>query len=298
MVAAISWLGQCPVEKREALRREAGAAEGRANLTTPDRGIAPGLAGASPDVPATGGGGVVGVQGDTCRWCASCLEERRAIYCSRKCRQAAWRLRGRRGTGNDGSRRPASPTPGVFAYADPPYPGTAKKWYGDQPTYAGEVDHAELVASLGAGGYAGWALSTSSRALSDVLPLCPPGARVCAWVKPIGVSGDTYGLHSTWEALIVVGGRKRRPGIRDWLRAMPARGWGTLPGRKPIAFCAWLFDCLGMEPGDTLVDMFPGTGAVSRAWVELSSRSVGVADGCSERRMVLASLVDERPEDG
>lgn len=135
------------------------------------------------------------------------------------------------------------------------------------------MDHRELVASLAAAGYAGWALSTSSKALRDVLALCPPGARVCAWVKPIGVPPATYGLHSTWEPLIVVGGRKLRPGVRDWLNAQPARGGGILPGRKPIAFCAFLFRALGMVPGDRLVDLFPGTGIVTRAWEELSSRT-------------------------
>jgi len=161
----------------------------------------------------------------------------------------------------------------VFAYADPPYPGLAKKRYGAEPTYAGEVDHPALIASLTAAGYAGWALSTSSKALRDVLPVCPAGARVCAWVKPIGVWPAHPGLQSRWEALIVVGGRHRPPGVRDWLRAQPARGWGDLMGRKPVAFCAWLFDCLGMVPGDRLVDLFPGTGAVTRAWGELSSRA-------------------------
>lgn len=213
-----------------------------------------------------------------CGWCPSLVDGRRAKYCSRKCRQAAFRLRRRRGDPSSGAGAP----PGLcFAYADPPYPGLSAKFYRGEPSYQGEVDHAALIASLRAVGYAGWALSTSSKALRDVLPLCPPDARVCSWVKPIGVPRSTYGLHSRWEALIVVGGRKRRPGVRDWLRAQPARGWGTLMGRKPIAFCAWLFDCLGMIPGDELVDLFPGTGAVARAWAELSSRTettLAVAD--------------------
>jgi len=59
---------------------------------------------------------------------------------------------------------------------------------------------------------------------------------------------------------------------------MPARFGGELPGRKPIAFCAWLFDCLGMVPGDTLDDLFPGTGIVARAWGELSSRKCAKID--------------------
>lgn len=157
-----------------------------------------------------------------------------------------------------------------FAYADPPYPGLARKYYQHEPTYAGEVDHAALIASLEASGYDGWALSTSRDALRTVLPLCPEGAKVCPWVKPIGVSSKTRGLHNTWEPLIVVRGRELQPGKRDWLCAQPARGGGSLPGRKPLAFCAFLFDALGMLPGDEFNDLFPGTGVVSRAWAALS----------------------------
>ena len=203
-----------------------------------------------------------------CGWCRRVEVSERARFCSRVCRQAAFRLR-RRST-----LATVASAAGVFAYADPPYPGLAARYYRDQPTYAGEVDHAKLIASLRASGYTGWALSTSSEALRDILPLCPPEARVCAWTKPIGVPSTTNGIHNTWEPVIVVGGRQRQPGVRDWLRAMPARlGGETLPGRKPLAFCAWLFDLLGMQPGDTFVDLFPGTGVVTRAWAELSSRA-------------------------
>jgi len=165
-----------------------------------------------------------------------------------------------------------------FAYADPPYPGTAARYYKGEPTYAGEVDHRALVSLLqerrlssGPDRLDGWALSTSARALRRILPLCPEEARVCAWVKPHGASPLTYGIHNCWEPVIVVGGRQRRPGARDWLSALPARGGGTLPGRKPIAFCAWLFGLLGMEPGDELEDIFPGTGVVTAAWRQVSS---------------------------
>lgn len=191
-------------------------------------------------------------------------------FCSRLCRQAAWRLRGR-AVGGVAVAGGLATAPARFAYADPPYPGLAKRYYGREASYAGEVDHAQLIASLGASGYAGWALSTSPAALRLVLPLCPAGARVCSWVKPIGVSPQTFGIHNTWEAVIVAGGRRLRPGVPDHLRAQPARKWGSLMGRKPVAFCAWLFDLLGMLPGDELIDLFPGTGAVSRAWRELSS---------------------------
>lgn len=223
---------------------------------------------------------------DACRWCGSRLQQRRvdAVYCSRRCRQTAWRLSRRRG----GPVAGPSSGPGLFIYADPPYPGTAARYYRHEPTFAGEVDHAALIASLTTSGALGWALSTSAAALRDVLPMCPPGARVCSWVKPIGVSRQSHGLHNTWEPLIVVGGRALRPGIRDWLRAMPARGGGELPGRKPIAFCGFLFDALGMLPGDELRDIYPGTGVVGRAWHELSARSS--ATGVARRRQSATRL--------
>ena len=155
-------------------------------------------------------------------------------------------------------------TPKRICYADPPYPGLSSKYYSDEPTFAGEVDHAELVSLLQR--YDGWALSTSARALRDILPLCPPEARVAAWVKPNGADPRTRGPHSLWEPVVYIPARLRRPGVRDWLSAKPARGGGTLMGRKPIAFCAWLFQLLGASPVDEFDDPFPGTGMVSRAW--------------------------------
>lgn len=181
-------------------------------------------------------------------------------WCSKKCRQAAFRLRVRGGTLERAAR------PIRVAYADPPYPGLAAAYYAREPTYAGEVDHPELIARLVRDYPDGWALSTSAESLRDLLPLCPQGAHLCPWVKPIGVPPATLGLHRTWEALIVVGGRQRPPGVRDWLCAQPARRGGTLPGRKPLAFCAFLFRALGLEAGDELVDLYPGTGVVGRAW--------------------------------
>ena len=69
-----------------------------------------------------------------------------------------------------------------LAYADPPYPGCAHL-YKDHPDYGGEVDHAELIERIDRD-YDGWLLHTSATALPKVLPLCPPEARVMAWVKP------------------------------------------------------------------------------------------------------------------
>lgn len=166
----------------------------------------------------------------------------------------------------------------TFCYADPPYPGRA--WmYRDQPDYGGEVDHAALLAQLEDGRHAGrwngWALSTASDALQSVLPLCPENPQLCAWVKPRGV-GAALRATKTWEPVIVVGGRAELRRVRDWLRAFPARGGGTLIGRKPLAFALWLFQLFGMRRHDRIVELFPGTAMVTRAWAELhASPSAG-----------------------
>lgn len=160
--------------------------------------------------------------------------------------------------------------PRRIGYGDPPYPGMARRWYGDQPDYAGEVDHVKLIERLRT--FDGWALSTSAKTLRQVLLLCPDDVRVASWVKPNGVSRKTRGPHNTWEPVIYVPARYRCPGVRDWLRAKPARGGGTLPGRKPRAFWLWLFQLLGMAPGDEFADFFPGSGGGDRHW-----RAVGGA---------------------
>lgn len=211
------------------------------------------------------------------------------MFCSRRCRQIVFRLRRRRAT----LERAGSPL--RFAYFDPPYPG--KAWmYRGHPDFAGEVDFAALIAGASAPGvYDGWALSTSMRSLRWVLPLCPEGARVCPWVKPHGAAPRTYGMHNCWEPLIVVGGRQLPPGVRDWLSALPARSGGDLPGRKPLAFCAWLFDCLGMVQGDTLDDRFPGSGIVGRAWRELSSLEQRREASPLPARRFLSSIGDGSP---
>lgn len=193
-----------------------------------------------------------------CGWCRSELAATQVLWCSKRCRQAAFRFR-RLSVVED-----LGDTPKRLAYADPPYPGLAAKYYRDEQSFAGEVDHRRLLEQLAT--YDGWALSTSAKALRDVLPLCPPDARVCPWVKPIGASTRTRGLHNTWEPLIVMPARQRKPGIRDYLSAQPARGNGSLMGRKPARFCVYLFEALGAAAVDTLDDLFPGTGIVGRSF--------------------------------
>jgi hypothetical protein len=179
-------------------------------------------------------------------------------YCGRLCRQQAFRAR------RAAQLRESDAQTKRIAYADPPYPGRAWMYKG-HPDYAGEVDHAELIASLKYS-YDGWALSTSADALQDLLPLCPKGVHVASWHKPLAAQATTRGMHNVWEPVIVWPARELRPGVADALRALPARGGGDLIGRKPLKFCGWLFGLLGALPGDEFSDLFPGSGIVGRAW--------------------------------
>jgi hypothetical protein len=157
------------------------------------------------------------------------------------------------------------------AYADPPYPGQAHL-YADHADYAGEVDHAALLAELRL--YDGYCLHTSSPALPDVLALWggefgADGERIMAWVKPFAAFKSNISVAYAWEPVIVKACRKPVVGghlvMRDYVveRITTRRG---LAGAKPDAVCCWLFEVLGMRRDDTLVDLFPGTGAVGRAF--------------------------------
>lgn len=219
-----------------------------------------------------------------CLWCRSLLEPSRLRWCSKKCRQTAYRFRELSVVEDLGD------TPKRLRYADPPYIQRAHLYRG-QPTFAGEVDHAELVSRME--GADGWAISAAGHdadRLAQVLKLCPPGVRVAPWVKPNGVSSKTRGPHNTWEAIIYKPARLRRPGFRDYLSAKPARGGGKLIGRKPLAFCAFLFQLLGASPMDELDDMFPGTGIVGRAFAEFKRASLGTRGGVVSLEASAASV--------
>ena len=190
--------------------------------------------------------------------------------------------------------------PRRLAYADPPYPGRARRYYGDHPDYAGEVDHAELVASLSAD-YDAWALSTAADALQDVLAVCPPGVRVAAWHRGARPHRSATGPINAWEPVIYGGQFRRAHQVDASALAMrdasgrssatrrgeqldPSRGSSrrvdsfvfapaartTDPdrviGAKPAAFWGWVFDLLGATPIDSFTDVFPASGAGTRAW--------------------------------
>jgi hypothetical protein len=174
---------------------------------------------------------------------------------------------------NTGERVSESRRSGVvMGYADPPYPGQAKRLYGDHPDYAGEVDHAELIPDLLARFPDGWALSTSVRALPAVLRLCPDRALVCCWLKR--ATSPPMGDHRmySWEPVILCDTPNPVVPTRMHCEAntaqytFRAKGVEYVVGAKPQAFSFWLFAAMGLRPDDEFVDLFPGSGAVTEAW--------------------------------
>lgn len=182
--------------------------------------------------------------------------------------------RGREPWSEKNIRRPfGDPAPMRVAFADPPYPGQSERHYGDHPDYDGEVDHAGMIERLM--GYDGWALCTGAWMLTDVAALCPKGTRVLVWRKDVrwkpGVS-----VSFSWEPVLIYGGRRRHrhaTHLAD-LISTPAvyETFGTKSiGIKPYPYCAWIFEALGCVAGDRLDDLFPGSGAVGRAWERWAS---------------------------
>ncbi len=146
------------------------------------------------------------------------------------------------------------------------------EFYGDQHPEAADYDkpetHQKLIDRLCGEFPDGWAMSLTSTTLRDILPMCPEDVRVMAWVKPFASFKKNVRVAYCWEPVIVRGGRKRGEGmltVRDWVAEgiTLMRGF---PGAKPEAFCFWLFEVLNIKRDDEFVDLFPGSGAVGRAW--------------------------------
>jgi len=162
-----------------------------------------------------------------------------------------------------------------IAYADPPYIGQAKKHYGKEVSYGGEVDHVALIKTLVE--YDGWALSASSPSLQYILSICPENVRVAAWVKPFASFKPNVNPAYCWEPVLFVPARKRgrdKPTVRDFVSANITLKKG-LSGAKPPAFGEWIYDLLQMEPDDDFFDLFPGTGAVADAITSAKQKEKG-----------------------
>jgi hypothetical protein len=162
--------------------------------------------------------------------------------------------------------------PITVAYADPPYLGQCGRYEHNHPDgrcWDDPDTHTRLVARLSLDFPGGWLLSLSVPSLRAILPVCPDDCRVGAWVKTYCVYKPNVNPAYAWEPVIWRGGRKRarrENKVRDYHSCGIRQGKNFFFGAKPDGFCFWLFDLLGLRPGDTFVDLFPGSGAVTRAW--------------------------------
>lgn len=177
-----------------------------------------------------------------------------------------------------------------LAIADPPYPPRlctknylrprASRWYGstfvasddqvadvhpDAAEWDNAATHRALLERL-MDEYDGWAIATAPDGLEAYAPL-PPGARIMAWFKRSGQPGG-HRIHSLWEPVIAyppIGRRDNRGRgcVPDVLIATPPQN--GFRGAKPSEWVAWVLDALGYVEGDTVDDLFPGSGAVASA---------------------------------
>lgn len=166
-----------------------------------------------------------------------------------------------------------------FAYADPPYLGLAEKFYGHLHPEAAAYDdpetHRQLIARLCDEFPDGWAMSLHSPALREILPMCPPDVRVMSWCKSFASFKRGVLPAYAWEPVIMRGGRshgiatKTRTGgvplVADFMVA-PITLRRGFTGAKPDRFVWWVLACLNVKADDEFHDLFPGSGAVGRAW--------------------------------
>ena len=172
-----------------------------------------------------------------------------------------------------------------LAIADPPYLGRGRRWYdksapatrtgrhgggGDHHPDAAEWDrplrHAALIHQLDSD-FDGWALACASDSLL-LLASFAPTARVMVWHKTNAIPSGNR-IRSAWEAVLVrvPPGRHRHgsgPKASDALTC-PTIATGFV-GAKPPKWTRWVLDALGYDPEiDDVVDLFPGSGAVTAA---------------------------------
>lgn len=112
----------------------------------------------------------------------------------------------------------------------------------------------------------------------SILPLCPADARVAAWVKPFCAFKRGVRPCYAWEPVIFWRGRnpsnghKHPPPVKGGTQTTPKDFLAEsitlrkgLTGAKPARYCRWVLDLLGWRPGDEVVNLFPGTGAMTLA---------------------------------
>jgi hypothetical protein len=164
-----------------------------------------------------------------------------------------------------------------LAYADPPYLGCCGLYGHHHEAPFGCWDHTEnhyRLVSMLAEEYDGYVLHLSTPSLPDYCAAMrdyeqDQNWRTMSWVKPFAAFKANVPVAYAWEPVIVKPARKPevtgRAIMRDWIDAPITMERGTV-GAKPERVCMWAFEMMGAHPDDELVDLFPGSGAVTRAW--------------------------------
>lgn len=166
------------------------------------------------------------------------------------------------------------------AYADSPYRGCCALYGHHHPDglcWDDAETHRLLVERLNRVYPDGWALSCKSNAaeLADFIAWAGAGVRISAWVKPFAIFKPGVNPAYTWEPVLWKGGRAKRsrqePTVKDHAIEDAALVESVtlkkgLTGAKPARFADWVFDLLGLQAGDTLDDLFPGTGIIGERW--------------------------------
>lgn len=142
----------------------------------------------------------------------------------------------------------------------------------------------------------GWAVCASAPSLRLLLPMMPDDIRIGVWVKTFSAFKKGVRPAYAWEPVIWRGGRNPSAGFRH---APPEKGGKQntpkdffethtqvneglacpitlkkgLTGAKPEDFCRWVLDLLNVQPGDTVVDVFPGTGVMGRMAAEITEEA-------------------------
>lgn len=185
-----------------------------------------------------------------------------------------------------------------LGYADPPYLGCCSYYghthygfthgVGERPFDGGCWDnvetHGALIRHMRAAYPDGWAMSLTAPSLVILSRFVIPHVeRIGAWVKPFASFKPGINPGYCWEPVVFSGGRKRgrdEDTVRDFVSANIVLERG-IKGAKPAAFCNWILDLLGFQPGDQVDDIFPGSGAFGRV--------VATRNGVPPEQLTLAS---------
>ncbi len=161
-----------------------------------------------------------------------------------------------------------------LGYADPPYFGCGKLYAEHHPDaldWDRPETHARLVERL-EDEFDGWVLHTSATpsAIAMYAPLIlKTDARWCSWVKGFAAFKRNVPVGYAWEPVLIKPARKpvvsKRLVMRDWIQESITLKRG-LTGAKPEAVVHWALELVAARPDDDMTDLFPGTGAVERAW--------------------------------